>query len=58
MRMAITIERHPVDGFSLTGWYRGEYYRHRYIFYTLAEAKAEFREYVKAQDSKIIRGIR
>lgn len=46
-QMEITVTRHAVDGFTLSTVYGGEYFKHRYIDYTLREAKKHFRAFVK-----------
>lgn len=47
--MSITVERHAMDGFTLWATDRDGYLVHRrYVGYTLREAKASFREYLRS----------
>lgn len=45
--MDITVTRHAVDGFTLSTIHNGLYVHRRYIGYSLREAKAIFRQYVR-----------
>lgn len=54
-RMDITVERKPY-GLLLSTIYGCFYYKHKYAGCTVREAKREFRQYVRDEDAKIIRG--
>ena len=43
----------PSGDIILTAYYKGEFYKKRYVAYSLAEAKKRFREHVKEQNSLI-----
>lgn len=53
--MDITVERKPY-GLLLSTIYGCFYYKHKYAGCTVREAKREFRQYVRDEDAKIIRG--
>jgi hypothetical protein len=54
----ISIERHAVDGFTLSYVTDSNlYYRKRYIGYGITEAKRRFKDYVYAEDAKVFRNI-
>jgi len=50
----IHITRHPVDGFTLSYISdNNQYFKQRYIGYTVREAKKRFKKYVKEEEIKI-----
>ena len=52
--MKIDIEKlFPSGDYVLTTYYKGEFYKMRYILFSLSEAKKRFKEYVKEQNSLI-----
>jgi hypothetical protein len=52
----IHIEKHSVDGFTLSYMTDSNlYYCKRYIGYGIREAKRRFKDYVYAEDAKVVR---
>jgi hypothetical protein len=47
----------PSGDYILTTYYKGEFYRVRYILCSLTEAKKLFREYIKEEQKKIFYNI-
>ncbi len=54
-KIEITVERKHY-GLLLSTIYKGEFYKHKYDG-NVKESKQHFRQYVKEEDSKIIRSI-
>ena len=48
----IEIDRHIVDGFTLYAYVNDEFIKMRYVFYTVAEAKKNFYNYVNKEGGK------
>jgi hypothetical protein len=57
-RKDITVTRHTADGFTLS-WLScdGNYYRKRYVGYSIGEAKRRFEVYVCREDAQKPKGM-
>jgi len=47
----------PSGDYILTTYYKGEFYKMRYILCSSSEAKKKFREYIKQEQKKIFYNI-